>query len=98
MGAGEGPGGTGVTYRVLFLSSAEREFVRLPKSEREKISIKIAALSENPRRQGSIKLSGKDGIWRVRVGNYRILYRIEDAALIVAITKVAHRRESYRGL
>ena len=58
----------------------------------------ILALAENPRPSGCVKLSGLENLWRVRVGDYRILYSIEDQQLIVLIVSVAHRREVYRGL
>jgi mRNA interferase RelE/StbE len=57
---------------------------------------KIDALATNPRPRGVGKLAGEDGILRVRIGEFRILYRIEDAALLVLIIRVGHRREVYR--
>jgi mRNA interferase RelE/StbE len=85
-----------VKYRVEFLSSAEKEFLRLPMIERSRIGTRIDALAETPRPTGCIKLSGHKNLWRIRVGAYRVIYSIEDQMMIVAITRVAHRRESYR--
>jgi mRNA interferase RelE/StbE len=85
-----------VSYRVEFLSSAQREFLAMPKVERQRIGERIEALADNPRPPGCIKLSGLENIWRIRVGEYRVLYTIKDQTSIVVITRVAHRRESYR--
>jgi mRNA interferase RelE/StbE len=85
-------------YHIEFLSSAEREFLRLPKPERERVGASIQSLADNPRPQGCLKMSGYKNLWRIRVGVYRVIYAIDDQPMIVAITRVAHRRESYRGL
>ena len=98
MGSGENACGVVLNYRVEFLSSAEREFLRLPKPDRERVGARIQALTDNPRPPGCLKMSGHGNLWRIRVGVYRVIYAIEDQPMIVAITKVAHRRESYRGL
>lgn len=86
-----------MSYRVEFVSSAEREFLRLPRTHRQRIGTRIDALATDPRPPGCLKMSGQKNLWRIRVGDYRVIYSIEDAPLIVTITKVAHRRESYRG-
>jgi mRNA interferase RelE/StbE len=53
-------------------------------------------LAEDPRGSGSLKLRGSDDVWRVRVSDCRILYRIEDDRLVVLVIKIGHRREVYR--
>jgi mRNA interferase RelE/StbE len=98
VGSSEEARGVGVKYRVEFLASAEKEFLRLPKGDRQRIGARIDALADNPRPSGCVKMSGYRNLWRIRVGVYRVIYSIEDEPLIVAVTKVAHRRESYRGL
>jgi mRNA interferase RelE/StbE len=85
-----------MSYWVEFLSSAEREFLRLPLHQRERIGKKIEELAENPRPPGCLKMSGAWNLWRIRVGAYRVLYSIEEGPRIVGITKVARRRESFR--
>lgn len=54
-------------------------------------------LEANPRPPGAKKLRGESDLWRVRVGDYRILYSIEEARLVVLVVKIGHRREVYRG-
>lgn len=56
----------------------------------------IARLASEPRGHGAVKLRGSDDIWRVRVGNYRILYQIHDEVLLVLVVAVGHRRDVYR--
>jgi mRNA interferase RelE/StbE len=87
-----------MTYRVEFTSSAQREFLRLAKADQQRVGRRIDALRDNPRPAGCVKLAGASNLWRLRSGDYRVVYAIEDAALIVAITRVAHRRHVYRGL
>lgn len=55
----------------------------------------IAALAENPRPQGCIKLTDRDG-WRIRVGSYRVIYEISDGQLLVTVIRVGNRRDIYR--
>lgn len=82
-------------YKIEFKRSASKEIRALPSKEIKKILAKINALAENPRPPDNIKLSGEDK-YRVRCGDYRILYAVEDKILIVYIVKVGHRREVYR--
>ncbi|MCC7350176.1 MAG: type II toxin-antitoxin system RelE/ParE family toxin [Phycisphaerales bacterium] len=56
------------------------------------------ALADDPRTAGSVKLSGASGLWRIRVGDYRVIYEIRDRQLIVLVVIIAQRREVYRGL
>ena len=67
-----------------------------PKAERVRIHRRIDALSSEPRPAGCEKLAGADGYYRVRQGNYRVIYRIEDHRLVVVVVKIGHRREIYR--
>lgn len=87
-----------MSYRVLIRPSAERDLSRIDPSHRRRLAAKIDALSTNPRPGGCVKLTGSDGLWRVRVGDFRIVYSISDVIQIVEIIHVAHRREIYRGL
>jgi mRNA interferase RelE/StbE len=86
-----------MSYRIEFLASAEREFLKLPKADRQRTGQRIGALAENPRPPGCLKLSGQGNLWRIRVGVCRVIYSIEGVSRIVAVVKVAHRKESYRG-
>ncbi len=83
------------SYRLLIKSSAGKEIEAIPKPDRRRIVAKITALSRDPRPPGCEKLSGHD-LYRLRQGNYRILYAIQDSDLIVVVVKVAHRRDVYR--
>ena len=84
-------------YRVLLDARAAKQLEKLPKSTVERIDAAIAALSDAPRPTGVKMLRGKlKPGWRVRVGDYRVLYRIDDAAGDVRIFEIGHRREIYR--
>ena len=84
-----------VKYKILIKPSAVKEIDSLAKKDIVRITTKIQDLSEDPRPTGSQKLSGKNR-YRVRQGNYRIVYSIEDAIRIVKVVKVGHRRDVYR--
>jgi len=82
-------------YRIVFTRSARRELERLPKKEIERMAKRIHDLASDPRPAGCEKLSGTD-FYRVRQGDYRVLYRIDDAERLVDILRIGHRREVYR--
>jgi mRNA interferase RelE/StbE len=82
-------------YRVEIRRQAVKELSRIDRRDRERILQAIDGLVENPRPAGSKKLRSRDG-WRLRVGLYRILYRIEEKQLLVLVVKVGHRRDVYR--
>ncbi|MBZ5514042.1 MAG: type II toxin-antitoxin system RelE/ParE family toxin [Acidobacteriia bacterium] len=86
-----------MTYRVLIDPRAVRELEALPKSVVTRIDAAILSLATNPRPAGTKRLKGKlkEG-WRVRVGDYRILYRIDEEKGEVRIFSIGHRREIYR--
>ena len=83
------------SYKLLIKPSAAKELEALPRKDRSRIAAKIVGLAANPRRPGSEKLSGEDK-YRLRQGDYRVLYSIEDASTTVTVVKIAHRREVYR--
>ena len=84
-----------MSYQVLIRSSAEKEMGTLPNAFHKRISAKIASLGDNPRPSGCKKLNGTDG-YRIRIGNYRVVYTIDDKAALVTVVGVGHRREVYR--
>ena len=84
------------SYRLSIKPSAAKEIEALPKNDRIRVIKRIKGLSENPRPHGVEKLSGHDK-YRVRQGDYRIVYSVSDEELIVLVVKVANRREVYRG-
>ncbi|UBQ03940.1 type II toxin-antitoxin system RelE family toxin [Curtobacterium sp. TXMA1] len=83
-------------YRVEFTSSAARAIRKLPKNVRTRLLDAVAALADEPRPPGARKLAGAEIAWRVRAGDYRVIYEIEDQALLVTVVRAAHRREVYR--
>ena len=83
------------SYKLLIKPSAAKELEALPKKDRQRIVTKIHSLSVEPRPLGCEKLSGHD-LYRVRQGNYRILYTVHDTDLLVVIITIGHRREVYR--
>lgn len=82
-------------YAVEFLPSAARALSKLERTVQRRISRRIDRLAGDPRAD-AVKLRGADDVWRARVGDYRILYVIEDQRLVVVVVRVAHRREAYR--
>lgn len=80
---------------VFVLPAARRELDSLERADFSKIRAKILTLASDPRPHGALKLTG-DGGYRLRAGNFRILYRIDDAAGKVFVYRVKHRREAYR--
>ena len=82
-------------YSLEIKQSAQKELDSLEDSVFKRIDRKILALAVNPRPPGCKKLRGYRDQWRVRVGDWRVVYFIDDAAKLVTITRVAHRREVY---
>lgn len=84
-------------YRLQIKESAAKELESLgTKKDREKIVARINALAMNPRPSGSEKLEGDENKYRVRQGNYRIVYSIDDRNRVVVITKIGDRKDVYR--
>jgi mRNA interferase RelE/StbE len=81
--------------RVLLRRSAFRELESLHNPIRRRIARAIAALADDPRPPGAKLLSGPDRRWRIRVSDYRILYRIDDDSLVVVVVRVRHRKDAY---
>ena len=85
------------SYRVLIKPSAAKEIEAVDqKRDRQRIVAKALALAEEPRPAGCEKLAGESDRYRVRVGQYRIVYSIADADLVVLVVRVAHRKDVYR--
>jgi len=82
-------------YEISVKKSAVKELEDIPKKELQKIINKIKSLSSDPRPQGSQKLSHREQ-YRIRQGDYRIIYSVQDDELTVHIIKVGHRKEIYR--
>ncbi len=84
-------------FKVFFKKSVEKDLKGIPKDYLTKILKKIELLKENPRPEGSEKLTGKE-LYRIRQGRYRIVYSIQDTELTIWVVKVGHRKEVYRKL
>jgi len=82
-------------YSIFFKDSVRKDLAAIPKNDLLRIMERIGSLAENPRPVGCEKLSGQEK-YRIRQGNYRIIYSIQDAELTVWLVKVGHRREVYR--
>jgi len=83
------------SYKVLIKPSAVKDLEALPKKDRQRIVLRIQSLGAEPRPHSCEKLSGADK-YRVRQGDYRVVYSIDDQAQTLLIVKVGHRREVYR--
>lgn len=84
-------------YKITFKRSAEKEIQKLPSSVILKIVPVIEGLSKNPRPAGSKKLQGsKENIWRIRIGDYRVVYLIAEEVKIVEVRRVGHRKDIYK--
>jgi len=85
-----------VAYRIEFAPSARRQLQKLPNEIRVRVAAALSALSAEPRPPGVKKLSGEESLYRIRVGDYRIIYQIREKELIVLVVKIGHRGEVYR--
>jgi mRNA interferase RelE/StbE len=83
-------------YQVVFSKRAEKDIQKLPAVIVERIIPVIIALEENPRPVGCRKLKGYSDLWRVRVGDYRIIYSVDDVILLVDIREVGNRKDVYK--
>lgn len=94
MGPGEDRSGLGVTYRVELRPAAIRALKRVDQRDRDRIRGAIVLLGEEPRPPGARALQGRPGL-RVRVGDHRIIYTVDDNILVVAVITFGHRRNVY---
>ncbi len=83
-------------YRVLLERGAEKDLARLSSGIHDRVIAAIQGLARNPRPPGCRKLAGSKHDWRVRVGDYRVIYEIADQIRVVRVNRVRHRREVYR--
>jgi mRNA interferase RelE/StbE len=84
-----------LNYQLFIEKSAQKNLAKIQLNDRERIITAIRNLGDNPRPTGSKKLTGRNA-WRIRTGNYRVIYEIEDDKLIVLVVDVGHRKEIYR--
>lgn len=83
-------------YEIAFARSARKELERLREPLRSRIFNRIERLGANPRPTGCGKLEGAEDLWRIRVGDYRVIYSIDDSRRLVDISAIRHRSDAYR--
>lgn len=84
-----------MTYRVEFTTAAARQVRKLEPVVRRRVLAALASLADDPRPSGVRKLAGFEDAWRIRVGDHRVLYEIEDAVVRVTVFRVGNRRDVY---
>jgi mRNA interferase RelE/StbE len=87
-----------LAYRIEFTPKADKQFRALEKSTQTRLARQINLLADNPRPQGIKKLAAEEDYYRVRAGDYRVVYQIRDKSLLVLIVRLGHRSEVYRGI
>ena len=87
-----------MSFRILFAKPAEKTFLGLDRDIQRRMARAIESLGENPRPPGCVKLQGESTLYRIRAGDWRIVYAFQDRKLIVLVLKIGHRREIYRTL
>lgn len=81
-------------YDLLIKRSAQKQLANIPRPNRDRIITAVRSLADDPRPAGVRKLTGRDA-WRIRIGEYRIIYEIYDDALLVLVVSIGHRRDVY---
>ena len=84
-----------MSYRVEFTTAAARQVRKLPRPARDRVLDAIEDLGEDPRPHGAKKLVGEQTAWRIRIGDYRVIYDLFDSELTISVVRAAHRREVY---
>src|SRR5947199_8516090 len=96
MGAGQGGSRPHVTYRVSLAPAAARQLRKFDAHARRRIQATLDLLAEEPRPPAATRLVGGAGEWRVRTGDYRIVYEIHNDELLVLVLRLGHRRHVYK--
>ena len=84
-----------MSYSVEFTAAAARQLRKLDRPVRARLVVAIEGLADDPRPAGATKLVGEQTAWRIRVGDYRVIYDVLDEALVVTVVRAGHRREVY---
>jgi mRNA interferase RelE/StbE len=85
-----------MTYTIITPKAVKKQLDALPNDVYERIAVKIQQLAEDPRPDGVVKMKGADNKYRIRIGDYRLRYEIEDEELIVLLLQCKHRKDVYR--
>lgn len=83
-------------YSVELARRAQRALVALQRKDQQRVRAAVDLLADNPRPPNCVAMAGEDSVYRVRVGDYRIVYEVQDDVLVVLVVRVGHRREVYR--
>lgn len=83
-------------YTIVLSNQAKKALGKLERSVQERIVVALDLLREDPKPPKSVKLTGEDGVWRIRVGDYRIVYEVIDDELVVWVIRIADRKDVYR--
>jgi len=84
-----------MSYQIVIPKPAQKQLDNITKIERDRLILTLRSLADDPRPNGVKKLKGYDNTYRVRVGDYRIIYEIKDRELIVLLLSVSHRKDAY---
>jgi mRNA interferase RelE/StbE len=84
-----------MTYKISIFRRAQKQLAKIPSSDYKKVKQAILNLAHDPRPEGSKKLKGRPG-WRIRQGNYRVIYEIQDDQLIILVLDIGDRKDIYR--
>ena len=84
-----------MSYQIVIPKPAQKQLDSISKIERDRLILTLRSLADDPRPNGVKKLKGYDNTYRVRVGDYRIIYEIKDRELIVLLLSVSHRKDAY---
>ena len=84
-----------MSYQIIIPKPAQKQLDNISKIERDRLILTLRSLANDPRPNGVKKLKGYDNTYRVRVGDYRIIYEIKDRELIVLLLSVSHRKDAY---
>ncbi len=85
-----------MAYKIKIKESAQKVLKKLDKPIKSRIWVAISELANQPHPTESVKMSGYDDLWRIRVGDWRIIYQIRDDEMVILIVRVGHRRDIYR--
>ena len=95
---GREPGPEPSRYEIQFTRAAERGLASLPKADLRRVDAAILGLADDRHPPGSKKLQGEEDLYRIRVGDYRVIYKVEAERLVVLVVNVGNRRDIYRSL
>ncbi len=87
-----------MSYRIEVKRSAAKALQKTPKADQKRIADKIDSLAQNPSNPDTTKMKGNNPFHKIRVGDYRIIYEIQEEVLIILIVKIGHRKDVYKGL